>query len=93
MKFSEQWLREWVNPSITTDELESLLSLSGLEVDGVEKAADDFSGVVIGEILAAEQHPNADKLQVCSVSDGTEKCPCRFENWFCKSGRGFTGRL
>lgn len=72
MKFSEQWLREWVNPSITTDELESLLSLSGLEVDGVEKAADDFSGVVIGEILTAEQHPNADKLQVCSVSDGTE---------------------
>ena len=72
MKFSEQWLREWVNPSITTDELESLLSLSGLEVDGVEKAAKDFSGVVVGEIISAEQHPNADKLQVCSVSDGTE---------------------
>lgn len=72
MKFSEQWLREWVNPSITTEELESLLSLSGLEVDGVEKAADDFSGVVVGEILTAEQHPNADKLQVCSVSDGNE---------------------
>ncbi|MBB1485833.1 phenylalanine--tRNA ligase subunit beta [Oceanospirillum sediminis] len=72
MKFSEQWLREWVNPSITTEELESLLSLSGLEVDGVEKAADDFSGVVVGEILSAEQHPNADKLQVCSVSDGNE---------------------
>ena len=72
MKFSEQWLREWVNPSITTEELESLLSLSGLEVDGVEKAADDFSGVVVGEILTAEQHPNADKLQVCSVSDGSE---------------------
>lgn len=72
MKFSEQWLREWVNPSITTEELESLLSLSGLEVDGVEKAADDFSGVVVGEILSAEPHPNADKLQVCSVSDGNE---------------------
>lgn len=72
MKFSEQWLREWLNPSITTDELESLLSLSGLEVDGVEKAAKDFSGVVVGEIISAEQHPNADKLQVCSVSDGTE---------------------
>jgi phenylalanyl-tRNA synthetase beta chain len=72
MKFSEQWLREWVNPSITTDELESLLSLSGLEVDGVEKAADDFSGVVVGEIISAEQHPNADKLQVCTVSDGNE---------------------
>lgn len=72
MKFSEQWLREWVNPSITTDELESLLSLSGLEVDGVEKAAKDFSGVVVGEIISAEQHPNADKLQVCSVSDGSE---------------------
>ncbi|MFG1491365.1 YtpR family tRNA-binding protein, partial [Oceanospirillum sp. HFRX-1_2] len=44
----------------------------GLEVDGVEKAAKDFSGVVVGEIISAEQHPNADKLQVCSVSDGTE---------------------
>lgn len=71
MKFSEQWLREWVNPSITTEQLESLLSLAGLEVDGIEKAAGDFTGVIVGEIVSAEPHPNADKLQVCTVSNGS----------------------
>ena len=70
MKFSEKWLREWVNPAISSDELVAQITLAGLEVDGVEAAAGDFSGVVVGEIIAAEPHPNADKLQVCTVSDG-----------------------
>ena len=73
MKFSENWLREWVNPEVTTDELVAQVTLAGLEVDEVEAAAGVFTGVVVGEILAAEQHPNADKLQVCTVSDGTEQ--------------------
>ncbi|MBV0933188.1 phenylalanine--tRNA ligase subunit beta [Marinobacterium weihaiense] len=72
MKFSEQWLRELVQPQIGTQELADQLSLSGLEVDGVEGVAGDFTGVVVGEILTAEQHPNADKLQVCKVSDGEQ---------------------
>ncbi|WP_421865283.1 phenylalanine--tRNA ligase subunit beta [Motiliproteus sp.] len=72
MKFSEKWLREWVNPAIETDALVAQITMAGLEVDGVEPAAAEFSGVVIGEIEAAEQHPNADKLQVCRVSDGSE---------------------
>lgn len=72
MKFSEQWLREWVNPALGTDELVAQITMAGLEVDGVEPAAADFSGVVVGEILACEQHPNADKLSLCTVSDGTE---------------------
>ncbi|RDE22824.1 phenylalanine--tRNA ligase subunit beta [Motiliproteus coralliicola] len=72
MKFSEKWLREWVNPAIETDALVAQITMAGLEVDGVEPAAAEFSGVVIGEIEAAEQHPNADKLQVCRVSDGNE---------------------
>lgn len=72
MKFSEQWLRELVQPQIGTQELADQLSLSGLEVDDVEGVAGEFSGVVVGEILTAEQHPNADKLQVCQVNDGEQ---------------------
>jgi len=73
MKFSEQWLRELVNPAIDTQGLVDQVTMAGLEVDEVEKVAGDFSGVVVGEILTAEQHPNADKLQVCTVSDGSEE--------------------
>lgn len=73
MKFSEHWLRELVQPEIDTQSLVDQLSLSGLEVDKVEPVAGAFSGVVVGEILSAEQHPNADKLRVCQVSDGSEE--------------------
>ena len=71
MKFSEQWLREWVNPAISSDELVAQITLAGLEVDDIEAAAGEFSGVIVGEIVSAEQHPDADKLRVCQVSDGT----------------------
>ncbi|HCH31780.1 MAG TPA: phenylalanine--tRNA ligase subunit beta [Oceanospirillaceae bacterium] len=71
MKFSEQWLREWVNPAISSDELVAQITLAGLEVDDIEAAAGEFSGVVVGEIVSAQQHPDADKLRVCQVSDGT----------------------
>ncbi|GAA0202327.1 phenylalanine--tRNA ligase subunit beta [Kangiella japonica] len=70
MKFSEQWLREWVNPEISTQELVDKLTMAGLEVDGFEYLGDSFSGVVVGEIVAAEQHPDADKLQVCTINVG-----------------------
>tara|TARA_R110001592_G_scaffold232050_1_gene489348 strand:+ start:39241 stop:41622 length:2382 start_codon:yes stop_codon:yes gene_type:complete len=70
MKFSESWLREWVNPAIDTTELVAQLTMAGLEVDAVESVAPDFSGVVVGEIVSAEQHPNADKLRVCQVAGG-----------------------
>ncbi len=73
MKFSEKWLREWVNPSIGTDELVAQITMAGLEVDGVEPVAGAFSGVVVCEIVAAEPHPNADKLQVCKVTAGDEE--------------------
>ncbi|MCB5160499.1 phenylalanine--tRNA ligase subunit beta [Marinomonas algarum] len=72
MKISENWLREWVNPAIGSDELVAQITLAGLEVDEVLSVASAFSGVVVGEITAAEQHPNADKLRVCQVSDGVE---------------------
>ena len=72
MKFSEQWLRSWVNPAVSRDELVARLSMVGLEVDSVTPAAGEFSGIVIGEILSTEQHPDADKLRACQVSNGSE---------------------
>ena len=73
MKFSEAWLREWVNPDISTDALADQLSMAGLEVDSVEPAAPPFNGVVVGEVLSREQHPDADKLSVCSVDIGADE--------------------
>ena len=73
MKFSEQWLRSWVNPPVSSDDLVARLSMAGLEVDSVTPAAGQFSGVVVGEILSAEQHPDADKLQLCEVQIGEEQ--------------------
>jgi phenylalanyl-tRNA synthetase beta chain len=72
MKFSEKWLRNWVNPNISSQELMDQVTMAGLEVDGSEPVAEAFSGVVIGEITACEQHPNADKLRVCTVFNGSE---------------------
>ncbi|MDP3978309.1 MAG: phenylalanine--tRNA ligase subunit beta [Pseudomonas sp.] len=72
MKFSEKWLRGWVNPPVSRDELVARLSMAGLEVDSVTPAAGIFSGVVVGEVLSTEQHPDADKLRVCQVSNGAE---------------------
>ncbi|MEL7400867.1 MAG: YtpR family tRNA-binding protein, partial [Pseudomonadota bacterium] len=68
MKLSESWLREWVNPELSTADLVEQITMAGLEVDGVESVAGDFSGVVVGEIISAEQHPDADKLRVCQVA-------------------------
>ncbi len=72
MKFSEKWLRGWVNPQVSRDELVARLSMAGLEVDSVTPAAGQFSGIVVGEVLSTEQHPDADKLRVCQVSSGSE---------------------
>ncbi len=72
MKFDEQWLREWVSPSVSVSELSAQLTMAGLEVDAIDPAAAVFSGVVVGEILGVQQHPDADKLRVCRVSNGAE---------------------
>ena len=50
MKFSELWLREWVNPAIDSDALANQITMAGLEVDGVEPVAGSFHGVVVGEV-------------------------------------------
>jgi len=70
MKFSEKWLREWVNPAISTEELAHQLTMAGLEVEAVEAVAGDFCQVVVGEVLQVAPHPDADKLRVCQVNVG-----------------------
>lgn len=70
MKFSEKWLREWVNPSASLDELTHRLTRAGLEVESVRPVAPPCSNVVVGKILHAEKHPNADKLKICQVDVG-----------------------
>src|SRR5690554_6655285 len=72
MKFSEKWLREWVNPAIGTQELMDQITMAGLEVDGFEPVAGAFTGVIVGEVLSVEPHPDADKLRVCQVAGGDE---------------------
>lgn len=70
MQFSEQWLRTWVNPSMTTEQLADTLTMGGLEVEECNPAAPAFSHVVVGQIVSIEKHPDADKLNVCQVDVG-----------------------
>ncbi|WP_312383176.1 phenylalanine--tRNA ligase subunit beta [Atlantibacter subterraneus] len=73
MKFSELWLREWVNPAIDSDALSGQITMAGLEVDGVDAVAGAFHGVVVGEVVDCGQHPNADKLRVTKVNVGGDR--------------------
>ena len=73
MKFSELWVREWVNPAIGTEQLCEQITMLGLEVDGVENIAGEFNGVVVGEVVECAQHPDADKLRVTKVNVGGER--------------------
>ena len=72
MKFSESWLREWVNPAISSDELAHQITMAGLEVDAVEPVAGEFTGVLIGEVVECGPHPDADKLQVTKINLGPD---------------------
>ncbi len=70
MKFSENWLRELVDVTADSNKILEQFNLLGLEVDSVEPAASEFSDIVVGEITAIEQHPDADRLRVCEVNIG-----------------------
>ena len=72
MIFSEEWLKEWIDPQMSVENLVDRLTMAGLEVDGVSPVAYSFNGIVVGEVLSVERHSNADKLKVCKVSDGVE---------------------
>lgn len=72
MQFSEAWLRELVNPALNTQELVEQITMAGLEVDSVNPAAAEFSGVVVAQVVSVTAHPDADKLRVCQVEVGTD---------------------
>ncbi|KJF94633.1 phenylalanine--tRNA ligase [Photobacterium angustum] len=73
MKFSESWLREWVNPAVNSEELAHQITMAGLEVDGIEAVAGEFTGVKVGQVVECAQHPDADKLRVTKVDVGAEE--------------------
>ncbi len=70
MKFSENWLRTWVNPDLSSDELSHVLTMAGLEVEALEEVAPAFNNVVVAEVLSVSKHPDADRLNVCQVNVG-----------------------
>ena len=70
MNISTKWLREWVNPSVSDEVLAEKLTMAGLEVDGIAPVAPPFDGVVVGQVLSCEKHPDADKLSLCQVNIG-----------------------
>ena len=70
MQFPESWLREFCNPRLTTAQLADTLTMAGLEVEELKPVAPAFSHIVVGEIMDAAQHPNADRLRVCQVNVG-----------------------
>ena len=75
MKVSENWLREWVNPDVSGEQLGERLTMAGLELDAMDTAAPDLDGVVVARIEAIEPHPDADRLKVCRVNAGDNQSP------------------
>lgn len=84
MKFSVNWLREFVELPSTVEELADLLTFAGIEIEGIEKRGAHFDRVVVAQIKASAQHPNADRLSVCQVDDGsgqTHQIVCGAKNY------------
>lgn len=73
MQFPESWLRAWANPDITSEQLADKLTMAGLEIEDAVPYAPDFNGVVVARIESIVQHPNADKLKICQVNDGSSE--------------------
>lgn len=71
MQLSLNWLSEWVKPAATAAELAHALNMAGLEAEAAPLTTETLQGVVVGRILTAERHPQADRLQVCTVDIGT----------------------
>ena len=72
MNISTRWLREWVNPDVSDEVLAEKLTMAGLEVDSIAPVAPPFDGVVVGQVVSCEKHPNADKLSLCQVNIGQD---------------------
>ncbi len=72
MKINELWLKEMVETEASAEVIGAQLTMAGLELDGLESAAGEFSDVVVAEIVSIATHPDADKLRVCQVTNGKE---------------------
>jgi len=73
MQFNVEWLKQWVEIDLSAEEIAARLTAAGLEVDDLRPVAGTFTDVVVAEIEACEKHPDADKLQVCRVNDGSQE--------------------
>jgi len=73
MKISLNWLKDYIDTDLSVEQIDDKLTLAGLEVEGVEHIGSQLPGVVVGKILTCEDHPNADRLKVCTVDIGTEE--------------------
>ena len=85
MLFSESWLRHYVNPELTSEQLQDALTMHGLEVDSARSAAPAFTGVVVAEVVECVNHENSDHLHVCKVDAGTGEIltssTCPYARW------------
>jgi phenylalanyl-tRNA synthetase beta chain len=73
MKISLNWLRDWVDVGDDVPALAHALTMAGLEIEGVHQAGPALSGIVVGEVKSVTKHPDAEKLNVCAVSTGSEE--------------------
>ena len=70
MKFSENWLRTFIQTPLSSSELADALTMGGIEVEALERAAPEFDKVVVAEVIEVQKHPDADRLTVCRVNAG-----------------------
>ena len=87
MKFSLNWLGEFVELPNDVGQLVELLTFAGVEVEGIENRGANFDNVVVAQIKSSQQHPNADRLSVCQVDDGSGEITV-----LARSGRGAPAR-
>ncbi len=100
MKVPLSWLKEYIDIDLQPEEIANKLTLAGLEVDGYTIGGTNFEGIIVGEVLKVEKHPNADKLVVAQVTDGKEEfqvvcgaanCRQGLKVAFAKIGASLTG--
>ena len=72
MKISEAWLREWINPPLSTQDLANQLTMAGLEVESLTPAAGTFDQVVVAKVVQTKPHPQADRLTLCEIDAGDD---------------------
>src|SRR3990170_1938530 len=75
MRISYNWLKEYVDITLTPQQLADRLTMAGLEVEGLEYLGEGIKGVVVGRIVSMKPHPSADRLTLCEVDTGTESLP------------------